>query len=91
MEADNGYPFHSDAEMATHCEDAAITALPFVQEIERDIQRMPDGYGNCFRYILHREMRKGQMTPKHMRMYRMLARRNVQPETCDRRCVARAA
>jgi hypothetical protein len=90
LEADHGYPFHSHEEMEALCKDAAIVSLPFVQEIEKDIRRMPEGYQKSFRYILHRELARGPMSPKRMRMYRMLARKNVYPEQCDPHFVARA-
>lgn len=90
-EADYGYPFHSHAEMEALCKNPSITSLPFVREIEKDIQKMPEGYRYCFRYILHRELAKGPIEPKRMRMYRMVARKNVYPKQCDPRFIARAA
>jgi hypothetical protein len=90
LEADHSYPFHTHEEMGALCNDPAITSLPFVQEIEKDIRRMPEGYQKSFRYILHRELARGPMKPKRMQMYRMLARKNVYPEHCDPRFVARA-
>jgi hypothetical protein len=90
LEADHGYPFHSNKEMEALCKEPTITSLPFVREIEKDICRMPNGYQKCFRYILHRELGKGPMKEKRMRWYRMMARKNVYPEHCDPRFVARA-
>jgi hypothetical protein len=90
LEADHGYPFHSHEEMEALCKDPAIVSLPFVQEIEKDICRMPEGCQKCFRYILHRELAKGPMKSKRMRWYRMVARKNVEPEHSDSRFAARA-
>lgn len=90
LEADHGYPFHSHEEMEALCKAPAITSLPFVREIEKDIRRHPEGYGKCFRYILHRELARGPITPKRIRMYRILARKNVYPENANPHPVARA-
>jgi hypothetical protein len=89
-EADHGYPFHSDEDMEALCKDPAITALPFVREIENDIRRMPDGYRKCFRYILHRELSKGPMCQKRMRWYRLLAKKNIEHDNRDPRLAGRA-
>ena len=47
-EGDYGYPFDSDDELRKCCQDSSIAARPFVQEIERDITRMPKAYGEPF-------------------------------------------
>jgi hypothetical protein len=91
-EGDYGYPFDSHDELLKFCEDSEIAAMPFVQDIERDIARMPKGYGQAFRYILYRELKARKDMPKARRkMFKMLARVYVQPETCDPRFVARRA
>jgi len=90
LEADHGYPFHTHEEMEALCKNPVITSLPFVQEIEKDICRMPEGYQKSFRYILHRELARGPMRPERTHWYRMLARKNVYPQQCDPRFVARA-
>jgi hypothetical protein len=91
-EWDYGYPFNSDDELQKICEDSAITSLPFVQSIERDIVRMPKAYGEAFRYILYRDLTKCLAMPqKRMAMYQMVAKRNIYPETCDPRFVATCA
>lgn len=90
LEADHGYSFYSDEEMEALCKNPAIASLPFVQEIEKDVCLIPDGYQKCFRYILHRELAKGPMKPKRMHMYRMLARKSVDLELRDPDPIARA-
>ena len=89
-EADHGYPFNNDEEMEAICKNPTIASQPFAQEIEKYIRRHPEGYGRCFRYILHRELAKGPMKPKRMRWYRMVARKNIDHQNCDPRLVARA-
>jgi hypothetical protein len=74
------------------CQDSAIAALPFVQEIERDITRMPKAYGEAFRFILYRELKACKEMPRdRVKMFKMLARQRVQPAACDPRFVARHA
>jgi hypothetical protein len=90
LEADHGYAFHSDEEMEALCKNPAIASLPFVQEIEKDVRLIPEGYQKCFRYILHRELAQGPMNPKRMRWYRMVARKNVDPEHRNPHPIARA-
>lgn len=91
-EADYGYPFHSDEDLQKFCQDGAIAALPFVQQIECDIRRMPKAYGEAFRYILYRELKVRKEMPKaRVKMFQMLARRRIHQETCDPQFVARRA
>jgi hypothetical protein len=91
-ERDYGYPFNSDEELHKLCQDSEIVATPFVQDIEWDIVRMPKAYGEAFRYILHREFKAGRnMSRARIKMFKMLARRRVYPETCDPRFVAKHA
>jgi hypothetical protein len=91
-ERDHGYPFHSDEEFQKFCEDGEVKALPFVREIERDITRMPKGYGEAFRYILYRDIKtRGGMPRSRGMLYQLLARRRVYRTTCDPRFVATRA
>ena len=91
-ERDYGYPFTSDAELQEYSRDGEVCKLKFVQDIERDIIRMPKAYGEAFRYILHRDVKSHREMPaSRIRMFAMLARRRVYPETCDPRLVARRA
>jgi hypothetical protein len=89
QERDYGYPFDSDEEMRKLCQDGEIAALPFVQNIERDIVRMPKAYGEAFRYILYRELKaRGTLPRARMKMFRMLARVYIHPEPCDPKFIA---
>jgi hypothetical protein len=91
-ERDYGYPFDSDEELSKFCQDSEIVAMPFIQDIERDIVRMPMAYGEAFRYILHRELKACRnISRARMKMFRMLAHVYIEPETYDQRFVARRA
>ena len=92
QERDCGYPFDSEEELLEQCCDVEITSLPFVRDIERDIKRMPRGYGQAFRYILYRDLKTNPNMPRaRIKMYRMLARERVYPTVCDPRFVATRA
>jgi len=91
-EGDYGYPFDSDEELRKFCRDCQLDSLPFVQEIERSIIRMPEAYSEAFRYILYRELKAcREMSRARMKMFSMLAYRRIYPETCDPRYIARRA
>lgn len=79
-EEDCGYPFRDDDQMESQTE--ALDAVALLQKIEGRIQRMPDGYGKCFRYLLHRELNAV------LRKYDQEAKRHVQPANIDPRFVA---
>ncbi len=91
-ERDYGYPFDSREELKKLCQDSKILALPFVQQIEQDIVRMPKAYGEALRYILHREIKaRGTMSRARVKMFRMLAHLYIHPESCDPKFIARRA
>ena len=92
QECNAGYPFNSDKEIRAVCVNSEIADLPFAREIERDIRRMPKGYGLAFRYILYRELELGkEMSKARMKMFQMLARHRVDVKDCNPRFVARRA
>jgi len=78
-EHDYGYPFDSREEMRTQTEQ--LNPEQLLAQIEEHIQNMPTGYGEAFRYILHRDL--------HERLckYQSLARRRMR-RPCDPRFIA---
>ena len=84
-EANHGYPFNSEEEFEKRCLYAELDAKLHVELIEKRAARMPEAYGNAFRYIAYRDLNE------RMKMYLEIAERRVQPETCDPRFVARLA
>ena len=85
-------PVRLDEELAKLCQDNEIAALPFVQNIERDIVQMPKAYGEAFRYILYRELKaRRTMSRSRVKMFKMLARVYIHPEPCDPKFVASRA
>jgi len=79
---DYGYPFDSREEMRTQTEQ--LNPEQLLAQIEEHIQNMPTGYGEAFRYILHRDL--------HERLcnYQSLARRRIR-RPCDPRFIATRA
>lgn len=91
-EKNYGYPFDSLDELEAYCRDSGLEAVPFLQDIEKYIVRMPKAYGLAFRYILHRDLKtRGTMPEARIQIYKMLARRRIYPTTCDPRFVATRA
>ena len=91
-ERDYGYPFESDEELHKLCQDHEIAAMPFVQDIERDLTRIPKAYGEAFRYILYRELKACRtMSRARMKMFKMLVHVYIPPEAYDSRFIARRA
>lgn len=85
QEADHGYPFGSKDEMVrAHIHGRLQTRLD-VDLIQQAAARMPQAYGDAFRYIVYRDLNQ------RMEMYMKLAEKRLQPETCDPRDVATCA
>lgn len=79
-EKDCGYPFQNDDQMESQTE--ALDVVMLLQKIEGRIQRMPEAYGKCFRYLLHRELNAT------LRQFDQEARRHVHTAQIDPRLVA---
>ena len=79
-ESVQGYPFDSHAEIEEQTDE--LNAQRLLDEIEDHVRNMPKGYARAFRYILHRDL--------HERLcrYEKVARRRIQPKTCDPRYIA---
>jgi hypothetical protein len=85
QEADHGYSFDSKDEMVrAHIRGRLQTSLD-VDLIERAAARMPEAYGDAFRYIVYRDL------GRRMERYMELAERRIQPETCDPHDIATSA
>jgi hypothetical protein len=54
--ADNGYPFHSDHEMVRLHIRMNLQAGLNLRRIAEVAGRMPEAYGNAFRYIAYRDL-----------------------------------
>lgn len=84
-EADHGYPFTTDAEMARRRAEENRNLQAASNRLEQLIQQMPKAYGEAFSYIVCRDLRR------QLESYVAVAERRVQPETYDPREVARRA
>lgn len=83
QESDEGYPFISDAEMVEQIQELDLQSL--LTAIERQIEKLPTAYGQCFRYLMHKDLHE------RLQMYARLAKRETPPATIDPRFVARRA
>lgn len=84
-EADRGYPFNNAEELRDHNARIGGDAKKHFAMLEDQFAQLPEAYGQAFRYIVYRDL------DARMQQYLELARRRVQPETCDPRFVATAA
>ncbi len=76
-DGDYGYPFNNNQELENICATSGVSSLPFAQEMEPKILKMPDFLGRSFRYILYRELdANSNMSQRRMNMYRGFADRN---------------
>ena len=82
-EKDFGYDFRDRNEMQEHTAQFAVQEQ--LETIEQHIWNMPAAYGEAFRYILHRDLRKQLMK------FEALAQRRVQSKEIDPRFVAARA
>ena len=80
-ESDEGYAFSSDEEMIGVTDELDVQQL--LENVEKQIKKLPTAYGHCFRYIMHRDIHS------RLQQYARLAKRNTPPETIDLRFVAR--
>lgn len=78
-----GYPFKTFEEMQRLSQ--RLDVRPLLNQIEAHIKRMPSGYGEDFRYIMHRDLHE------RFRMYERLAQTRVQRCSCDPKHVASRA
>jgi len=76
-DANHGYAFHSDAEFEKQCLFNELDAKLHVELVERRAARMPEAYGEAFRYIAYRDLNA------RMKMYLELAEQRIHPQTCD--------
>lgn len=78
-----GYPFNDSEQMnaQTETQDASV----LLERIERQILQMPEGYGECFRHVMHRDLNQ------RLRLYECEARRRREPTQIDPRFVATLA
>ena len=84
-EAEHGYPFGSNDEMANSANQKRLAVESMLRLIEQTASKMPKAEGDAFRYIAYRDL--------HERMWPYLefASHRVQPATCDPRYVATRA
>jgi hypothetical protein len=76
------YPFDSDEGLQKQVRKEKTDAYSHLKMIDQECAAMPKAYGEAFRYIAYRDL------SHRMALYRQLARRRVQPKTCDPRFVA---
>ena len=72
-ESDKGYPFADYNDMEAHTESLDVQKL--FAEVECHVARLPEAYGKCFRYIMHREIHE------RLNMFAEVAKRKAHPET----------
>lgn len=72
-ESNEGYPFVSRPEMNTHTEALDVQGL--LDSIERQIEKLPTAYGECFRYAMRRDLHD------RLSMYAEVAKRRTKPAT----------
>ena len=72
-ESNEGYPFADYGDMVTHTESFDVKDL--LVEVERHVARLPEAYGKCFRYIMHRDIYE------RLNMYAEVAKRRAHPDT----------
>ena len=82
QEANHGYPFNSKDELVRAHIRGRLQSRLDLDLIQQAAARMPQAYGDAFRYIVYRDL------SQRMEMYMKLAEKRLQPETCDPRCVA---
>jgi hypothetical protein len=82
-ESDEGYPFVNDVEMVAQSEALDVQSL--LEDVEKQIEKLPKAYGQCFRYLMRRDIHE------RLQMYARLAKRRTPPTTLDPRFVARHA
>lgn len=68
---DNEYPFGSYAELVAHTETLDVQAA--LERAERQIGELPEAYGKCFRYAMHRDL------CERLRAYTALANCRTEP------------
>lgn len=83
QESDEGYPFASDTEMMAQAETMDVRAL--LDDVEQRIEKLPAAYGQCFRYLLRKDL------AERLRQYAEVAKRRTPPAVVDPRWVARHA
>lgn len=84
QEADHGYPFKSDEELATSQVRGFYDASKAMEAVYRAAAKMPPAKGHAFRYIAARELNE------RLAMYLKFAQEQEYPADCDPRLVARA-
>jgi hypothetical protein len=82
-ETNEGYPFINDAEMIAQTE--TLEGRQLLEGVERQIENMPDAYGQCFRYLMRKDIHE------RLQLYAALAKRRARPATIDPRFVAKHA
>jgi hypothetical protein len=82
---DGDYPFSSREELLKAAVEGNLDTKFLIESIEREAERMPEAYGEAFRYVMYRDLNT------RLRQYARLAQRRVYPTTCDPRFVATRA
>jgi hypothetical protein len=72
-ESDEGYPFADYADMEAHTESLDVQSL--LADVERHVAQLPQAYGKCFRYIMHRDI------CERLKMFDEVAKRRAHPKT----------
>jgi hypothetical protein len=79
-EKDHGYSFKTSQQMNEETEAFNVHGL--LDSIEQQIEKMGQGYGESFRYIMHRDLQQ------RLKMYEEVARPRVIPDWIDPRLIA---
>ncbi|MCW5556099.1 MAG: hypothetical protein KIS67_28580 [Verrucomicrobiae bacterium] len=70
-EQDQGYPFVNYPDLVAHTETIDVQAA--LERAERQIRELPEAYGKCFRYAMHRDI------CEQLRAYTALANCRTEP------------
>ena len=82
-ESNEGYPFTDYQEMNAQTEAFDVQGL--LDSVERQAEKLPKAYGQCFRYAMHRDLQE------RLSLYAEVARRRTKPATSNPRFVAKHA
>lgn len=78
-ESNEGYPFVNRTDMNAHTE--AFDLKNLLDGVERQIEALPEAYGECFRYAMHRDLYE------RLSMYADEAKRQTDPPHVEPRIV----
>lgn len=80
-ESNEGYPFTSDTEMNAQTE--ALDVVAMFEDVERQVEKLPTAYGECFRYLMHKDI------VERLQLYADAAQREIPPVRIEPRFVAK--